>query len=80
MVREAEERGASKETLRLLLGQGRSKKGMFEGNLDDGELEIGQASALLSDILPASKIVDDIWAAFLNSCNQLGTISADNKP
>src|SRR5688500_7096705 len=46
-VQEAERRGASQEELKSLLGRGRAKKGMFEGSLDDGELEIGQVSALL---------------------------------
>ncbi|HPE97902.1 MAG TPA: DUF561 domain-containing protein, partial [Chitinophagales bacterium] len=44
-VKEAEERGASKEELQQLLGRGRAKKGMFEGDLEEGELEIGQVSA-----------------------------------
>lgn len=46
-VEEAEERGASVEELRELLGRGRAKKGIFEGDLEEGELEIGQAAALL---------------------------------
>lgn len=47
-VEKAEESGATAEELRDLLGKGRAKKGIFEGNLDEGELEIGQVSALLS--------------------------------
>lgn len=74
-VREAEEKGASRETLQQLLGRGRSKRGMFEGNLDEGELEIGQVSALLREILPADKIVENIWEEFLGVCNQLGKLS-----
>ena len=50
-VQEAEERGASEEELSQLLGKGRAKKGMFEGDLEEGELEIGQVSALLDTIL-----------------------------
>lgn len=50
--------------LRSLLGKGRSRIGMFEGNLSEGELEIGQASALVREVLPAGQIVDDIWAEF----------------
>jgi enoyl-[acyl-carrier protein] reductase II len=60
----AEQRGASEEELKALLGRGRAKKGMFEGDLEEGELEIGQVSALVKDILPAAQIVRDIWAEF----------------
>ena len=41
-----------------LLGRGRAKKGMFEGNLEEGELEIGQVSAIVNDIQPAAKIIE----------------------
>ncbi len=63
-VQEAEKRGATPGELETLLGRARAKKGMFEGNLDEGELEIGQASSLLDDILPAAKIVDNVWKEF----------------
>jgi len=63
-VQEAELRGASSEELQQLLGRGRAKKGMFEGDLDDGELEIGQVSALLKSIQPASTIIDEVWTEF----------------
>jgi enoyl-[acyl-carrier protein] reductase II len=63
-VAAAEKRGASVEELKDLLSKGRAKKGMLEGNLDEGELEIGQVSALLKDILPAGKIVQNIWQEF----------------
>lgn len=59
-VWEAEKNGATKEELSDLLGRGRSKKGMFEGNLDEGELEIGQVSAFLSEQLSAKEIFDSI--------------------
>jgi enoyl-[acyl-carrier protein] reductase II len=65
-VQEAEERGAPKEELHLLLGRARAKKGMFEGDLDEGELEIGQVSAMLDDILPAATIVHNVWEEFMN--------------
>jgi len=52
-VKTAEENGASPEELRQLLGKGRAKRGMFEGELDNGELEIGQVSAQINTILPA---------------------------
>lgn len=60
-VQAAELRGASPEELKQLLGRARAKKGMFEGDLDEGELEIGQVAALVSDILPAARIVEDVW-------------------
>jgi enoyl-[acyl-carrier protein] reductase II len=63
-VTAAERRGASVEELKDLLSKGRAKKGMLDGNLDEGELEIGQVSALLKDILPAGKIVQNIWQEF----------------
>ncbi|HRG24786.1 MAG TPA: nitronate monooxygenase [Chitinophagaceae bacterium] len=65
-VKEAELKGAGPEELRQLLGRARAKKGMFEGELVEGELEIGQVSALLHDILPAGKIVEQVWEEFMN--------------
>jgi enoyl-[acyl-carrier protein] reductase II len=55
---------ASVEELKNLLGKGRAKKGMFQGDLEQGELEIGQVSALISDIKPAAEIVKEIWLEF----------------
>jgi enoyl-[acyl-carrier protein] reductase II len=63
-VREAEARGATKEELIALLGRGRAKKGMFEGDIEHGELEIGQVAAMIRDILPAGEIVREIWNEF----------------
>lgn len=63
-VQAAEYRGASVEELKSLLGRARAKKGMFEGQLDEGELEIGQVSANVKDILPAARIVDEVWRDF----------------
>src|SRR5688572_6295937 len=63
-VQEAEWRGASVEELKELLGRARAKKGMFEGDLEEGELEIGQVSLLLNDILPAGRIVKKLWEEF----------------
>ncbi|MBK6938069.1 MAG: nitronate monooxygenase [Chitinophagaceae bacterium] len=65
-INEAEMRGASKDDLALLLGRGRAKKGMFEGDIKEGELEIGQVSALLDDIVPAGEIVNRVWQEFMN--------------
>ena len=63
-VQEAENRCASKEELIHLLGRARAKKGMFEGDLEEGELEIGQVSAILKDILPAAFIVNNVKKEF----------------
>jgi enoyl-[acyl-carrier protein] reductase II len=63
-VQEAEARGASKEELENLLGTRRAKRGMFEGNLDDGELEIGQVSAGIHTIEPAATILKQMWQEY----------------
>ncbi len=63
-VREAEAKGATLEELKTLLGKARAKKGMFEGDMDEGELEIGQVSSLLKNILPAATIVKNLWSEF----------------
>lgn len=64
-VAEAEGKGATVNELKELLGRGRAKKGMFEGNLEEGELEIGQVSSLLDRILPAGDIVKKVWQEFM---------------
>lgn len=63
-VKEFERRCESQENLQKLLGHRRPKKGMFEGDLDEGELEIGQTSAYIHEIKPAGQIVKDIWEEF----------------
>jgi len=57
-------KGASIEDMKELLGRGRAKKGMFEGNLTEGELEIGQVSGTLNEIKPAGKIVEEVMSEF----------------
>lgn len=59
-VDEAQKRGASPEELRLLLGKGRAKKGIFEGDLQEGELEIGQIASTLTRVQPAAEIVAEM--------------------
>jgi enoyl-[acyl-carrier protein] reductase II len=59
-VKLAEESGASVEELLNLLGRGRAKKGMFEGDLENGELEIGQVSAQISQVLPVKAIMKNL--------------------
>ena len=64
-VKNAELNGATEEQLKNLLGRGRAKKGMFEGDLENGELEIGQVSALIKEIKPAAEVVKEIWEEFM---------------
>lgn len=63
-ILEAYSRHASVEELKNILGRARAKKGMFEGDLEEGELEIGQVSALIKEIKPAGEIVKEIWQQF----------------
>lgn len=63
-VQAAEDNCASKEEMEKLLGRARAKKGMFEGDLTEGELEIGQVSGIIRDIKPAAEIVADLWNEF----------------
>ena len=63
-VQQAESICASKKQLEELLGRGRAKKGMFEGNMDDGELEIGQVSSMINNIKPAAEILNEIWMEY----------------
>lgn len=66
-VAAAEARGASKEELVTLLGKGRAKKGMFEGDMEEGELEIGQVSAMIKKIIPAKEVVEEIIKEYLDA-------------
>ncbi|ASV31375.1 NAD(P)H-dependent flavin oxidoreductase [Maribacter cobaltidurans] len=59
-VQSAYKNGATSEELKELLGRGRAKKGMFEGNLEEGELEIGQVSSIIHNIQPAREIINEI--------------------
>jgi enoyl-[acyl-carrier protein] reductase II len=65
--------GASVEDLKHLLGRGRAKKGMFEGDLTEGELEIGQIAGLVNNILPAADIVSEIINEFKQELTNLGS-------
>ncbi len=64
-VQEAYKKGADRAFLKELLGRGRAKKGMFEGDMQEGELEVGQVSASIDTILPAADVVNEIWNEFL---------------
>jgi enoyl-[acyl-carrier protein] reductase II len=67
-VKEAYNKDASTEELTALLGRGRAKKGMFEGDMDEGELEIGQVSALIHSIPTAAEIVEEMIAEYRQTC------------
>ena len=73
-VQQLEAGGASAEELKALLGKGRAKAGMFEGNTDEGELEIGQAAALISSIKPAAEIIHEIMAEFHSAKTELNKL------
>ena len=66
-----EKQGASKEVLAEKLAKGRAKKGMFEGDMENGELEIGQVSAMINTIQPAAEIVNEIWHDFQSGLKRL---------
>lgn len=66
-----EEHGVSVSYMKNKLGKGRAKKGMFEGDLVEGELEIGQVSSLIEDIKPAAEIVQEIWSEYNEVKGQL---------
>jgi len=70
-VEEAESRGASAAELQEILGRARAKKGMFEGDLDEGELEIGQIAALFNSILTVDEIVIDLVKEFNQAQSEL---------
>lgn len=75
-VEEAEMRAATKEELVQILGRARAKKGMFEGDLKEGELEVGQVIATFREIKPAAEIVEEIWNDFLKTIKMLGEIGS----
>ena len=72
-IKAAELRGASTLELAELLGSRRAKRGMYEGDLDEGELEIGQIAALVRDIQPAGEIVQEMWQEFLEAKSRFCT-------
>ncbi len=73
-VEAAERMGASKDELQDILGRGRAKLGMFEGNVDEGELEIGQISSIIDEIKPAADIVKNIITEFNLSAEKIGAL------
>lgn len=73
-VHAAELRGADQEEMKNILGRARAKKGMFEGDLVEGELEIGQVSALINEIIPAAEIVKEMIAEFNQSVTEINPL------
>lgn len=71
-IKSAESQGAAKEELMTLLGKGRARKGIFEGNLEEGELEIGQISAYINQIKSSSAILAEIWNEYLMARKEIG--------
>jgi len=74
-VSEAEAKGASEQELAQLLGHARAKAGMFEGDLEEGELEIGQVSAMINEIMPAGEIINRIIEELYKSKEQMAKIN-----
>lgn len=75
-VHRAEREGANLQTLTDLLGRGRAKKGMFEGDLEEGELEIGQVSSMIRQIVPAGPLTITLWEDCLQTLRNLTAITA----
>lgn len=73
-VEDAYQKNSSNEELAELLGRGRAKKGMFEGDLVEGELEIGQVSASINDILPAAEIIKNLVKEYNDTFRNLQNI------
>ena len=73
LVSNAYESGANTNELKELLGKGRAKKGMFEGDLENGELEIGQVSAILDTILPAADIISEMLSEYREAIKEQTT-------
>ena len=70
-IKKEYEKGATPEILAATLAKGRAKKGMFEGDLEEGELEIGQVAALIDTIIPAEQIVREMLSAYNSTLTRL---------
>jgi enoyl-[acyl-carrier protein] reductase II len=73
-VRELEDSGASPDQLAVILGKGRAKLGIFEGDLEEGELEIGQVAALVREIQPVSVIMEEIIREYHQTARTLSNL------
>lgn len=78
-VANAEAEGAGRTELMELLGRGRAKKGMFEGDLNEGELEIGQIASAVHQIRPAAEILKDIWDEFLSGKERISKLNFESQ-
>lgn len=74
-IQAAYAQNASTEQLKVLLGRARAKKGMFEGDMTDGELEIGQIASAITEIKPAAVLVDEIVAEFKQTLNRISSLN-----
>lgn len=70
-VKDAESKGASRDEMVQILGRARAKKGIFEGDMDEGELEIGQVSGMISKVQSAKEILNDLWKEYRQTIDQL---------
>ncbi|NLZ94274.1 MAG: nitronate monooxygenase [Bacteroidales bacterium] len=73
-IKALEDKGASTEEIRELLGRGRTRKGIFEGDLIDGELEIGQVASTIPSIVSAKQVVEEIISEFNEVANNISKI------
>lgn len=73
-VKELELQGGTADELKVLLGKGRARIGMFEGNLEDGELEIGQIAGCIEQVKSVDEIFDELKSSFKNALNRLKSI------
>ncbi len=78
-VQQAEDSGAPSEELAKILGRARAKRGMFEGDIEQGELEIGQISSFVKDVKPAAEIVKEIWSEFVSAKNEIANLKIDDE-
>lgn len=73
-IKDAEDKGAGIEELKGILGKGRARKGMYEGDIENGELEIGQVAGMIREIKPAGEIVNEIINEFFSRIKELGEL------
>ncbi|CAH0255605.1 MULTISPECIES: nitronate monooxygenase family protein [unclassified Pedobacter] len=73
----AEAEGADRGRLMELLGRARAKAGMFKGDMENGELEIGQVSAMLDEIKPAKEILEEIWSGFRSELQRFNSLQSE---
>jgi len=74
-VEKAEAEGAGRAELMELLGRGRAKQGMFEGDMNQGELEIGQVASYIHEVKPAAQILNEIWEEFIKEKERIANLN-----